>query len=100
MKHLLIVSFVLHPYLQVIAPDAMLNPEGLPTCDQFAGGLCEGDGSTLKERLEALHAVGRVNVSGISSGLDIVGDDAEVCGVDRVSKRECVPSRSLDQGQN
>lgn len=70
---------------QAIAPDAMINPEGLPTCGQLAKGRCRGDGSTLKERLEALDTVGTVDVHGISSGSETVGDDAEVCGVDGVS---------------
>lgn len=63
----------------------MVNPEGLPACGQLAKGPCRGDGSTLKERLEALDTVGAVDVHGISSGSEIAGDDAEVCGVDGVS---------------
>lgn len=61
----------------------MLNPGGLPSCGQFATGPCRGDGTTLKERLEALVMIGEVNVTGITSD-GIAGDDAEVCGVDSV----------------
>ncbi|CAM9858265.1 unnamed protein product, partial [Ectocarpus sp. 8 AP-2014] len=69
---------------EAIAADTVLNPGGLPSCGQFATGPCQGDGTTLKERLEALLTVGEVNVTGITSD-GIAGDDAEICGVDSVS---------------
>ncbi len=82
---------------QAIAPDAVINPEGLPVCGQLAAGPCQGDGTTLKELLEALLTVGEVTVSAISNGIEAAGDDAEVCGVDGVSLfgRVCVFRRVL-----
>lgn len=68
-----------------MAPDTAINPDGLPACGQFASGPCRGDGSTLKERLEALPTIDEVNVTAISSDSETAGEDAEVCGVDGVS---------------
>lgn len=69
---------------QAIPPDAVLNPEGLPECGTFSSGPCNGDGTTLKERLQALPTVGEVTVTGMSSTFEIVGDGAEICGIDAV----------------
>lgn len=71
--------------MQPMAPDTVINPDGLPVCGQFATGPCQGDGTTLKERLEALSTVEEVNVTAISSDSETTGDDAEVCGVEGVS---------------
>lgn len=73
---------------QPLAPDAVITPDGLPTCGQFAEGYCRGDGTTLKERLEALPSVGEVDVVAIGSDTEAAGYDAEICGVNGVSCKE------------
>lgn len=70
---------------QAISPAAALTPDGLPPCGLNAVGSCKGDGSTLKERLEALQSVGKVNVSGVSRTNDSVAGDTAVCGAETVS---------------
>lgn len=75
---------------QPLAPDTVINPDGLPTCGQFVEGSCQGDGTSLKERLEALPSVGEVDVAAIDSGANAAGYDAEICGVDGVSFKEHV----------
>lgn len=72
---------------QPLAPDTVINPDGLPTCGQFAEGSCQGDGTTLKERLEALSSIGEVDVAVIDTDTDTetAGYDAEICGVNGVS---------------
>lgn len=72
-------------FLKVIAPDAALTPGGLPPCGLYAVGPCAGDGSSLKERLEALPGIGRISISGIRSDGEAVEEGAVVCGVDGVS---------------
>lgn len=78
-----LLSFV-YGRRQAIPPDTVLNPEGLPECVRISSGPCNGDGTTLKERLQALPTVGTVTVTGMSSTFEIVGDGAEICGIDAV----------------
>lgn len=70
---------------QAMSPATVINPDGLPACSEFATGSCRGDGTTLKERLEALPTVGGVNVTAVSIDGETAGDDADVCGVEGVS---------------
>lgn len=70
---------------QVIRADAALTPEGLPPCGLYATSSCRGDGSTLKERLQALSTVGSVSVSRNGSASQAAGTRADVCGVEGVS---------------
>lgn len=70
---------------QAISSAAALTPDALPPCGLYAVGSCNGDGSTLKERLEALRGVGKVNVSGSSKTNDSVTGDTTVCGIEAVS---------------
>lgn len=79
------ISLDAHRHQQAISPDAALYPDWLPACGKYAVGQCQGDGTTLKERLEALDMVGEVTIRGISGGLENVTNDAVVCGVDGVS---------------
>lgn len=58
----------------------MINPDGLPPCVQSTGVPCQGDGSTLEERLGALATVGKIEARGISSTLELTGDDTMICG--------------------
>ncbi|CAM9199449.1 unnamed protein product, partial [Discosporangium mesarthrocarpum] len=51
-----------------IAPDAAISPDVLPECGIYGAGTCRGDGSTLKEKLEALETIGEVNVSMVTGG--------------------------------
>lgn len=73
-----------------MAPDTITDSDGLPTCGQFAEGSCQGDGTTLKERLEALPSIGEVEVAAIDSDTGATGYDAEICGVDGVSSTQSV----------
>lgn len=77
---------------QPLAPDTAISPDGLPTCGQFAEGSCQGDGTTLKERLEALPSIGEVEVAAIDNDTGATGYDAEICAVDGVSNIKSVPS--------
>ncbi|CAM9173076.1 unnamed protein product, partial [Hapterophycus canaliculatus] len=81
------VSFVLTfrgETTEEMAPGTIINPDGLPACGELASGPCRGDGTTLKERLEALPTVGTINVTGISNANEAVGDDVGICGVNGV----------------
>lgn len=86
-----------------MAPDTVIIPDGLPTCGQFVEGSCQGDGTTLKERLEALPSIGKVDVDAIVNDTDAAGYDAEICGVNGVSCKESVhgfPANGLSIGGN
>lgn len=74
--------------LQEMAPGTIVNPDGLPSCGELASGPCRGDGTTLKEQLEALPTVGTINVTGISNSNKTVGDDVGICDLDGVSHSE------------
>lgn len=77
-------SAFVHGRRQAIRPDTVLNPDGLPECGRFSSGPCNGDGTTLKERLQALPTVGTVTVTGMNSTFEIIGDGAKICGIDAV----------------
>ena len=87
---------------QPLAPDTVINPDGLPTCGQFAEGSCQGGGTTLKERLEALPSISEVEVAAIGD-TETAAYDAEICGVNGVSCKDGVcafPAAILSIGGN
>lgn len=72
-------------YRQEMGPGTVISPDGLPACGELASGPCRGDGTTLKERLEALTTVGMINVTAVSNINETVGDGAGICDVHGVS---------------